>query len=115
MDEFFKITPNFDENQASVTGNTEEEENASGNTNDNADENSEANEINDKNKDKIFTIEFENKTLEYQETMNVDIENISSKNQHIWRSINEFIDDSYFKVVKLFPTEFLDQYRNNTN
>ena len=33
------MTPTFDENQASVTGDTEEEENASENTTDDADEN----------------------------------------------------------------------------
>ena len=36
-------TPKFDKNQASVTGNTEEEENVGEETNDDADENSEAN------------------------------------------------------------------------
>ena len=40
----FKRTPNFDENQASVTGNTEEEENSTEDTNDDPDENTEANE-----------------------------------------------------------------------
>ena len=45
-------------------------------------------------------------TMEYQETMNLDIENSSSTNQSSWRSIHEVIDYSYFKVVKLFPTPF---------
>ena len=39
MDELFKITPKFDEKQASVTGNTEDEENSAENTADDADEN----------------------------------------------------------------------------
>ena len=39
MDKFFKITPKFDEKQASVTGNTEKEENATKKITDNADEN----------------------------------------------------------------------------
>ena len=55
------------------------------------------------------------KTLEYQETMNVDIGNIASKNQQVWRSIYEIIDDSYFKVVRLFPTKFSNQCKNNQN
>ena len=47
--------------------------------------------------------------------MNVDIENIASTNRKFWRSIYEVIDDYYFKVVKLFPTIFLNQCRNNPN
>ena len=41
--------------------------------------------------------------------MNLGIENIASTNQQIWRSIYEVIHDDYFKVVKLFPRELLDQ------
>ena len=55
------------------------------------------------------------RTLEYQEKMNVDIENIASIKQPFWRSIYEVIDDSYFEVVKLFPTTFLNQCKNNPN
>ena len=40
--------------------------------------------------------------------MNLDIENIDSINQQIWRSIYEVIHDDYFKAVTLFPTQFLD-------
>ena len=29
--------------------------------------------------------------------------------------IYEVIDHSYFSATKLFPTEFLDQFRNNQN
>ena len=43
--------------------------------------------------------------------MNVDIENIASKKQPFWRSIYEVIDESYFRVVKLFPTKVLNQYK----
>ena len=57
----------------------------------------------------MITIEDEKKTLEYQETINLNIENIASTSQNIWRSIYEVIGDSYFNVVKLFPTELLDQ------
>ena len=46
--------------------------------------------------------------MEYFETMNLDIENISITSQQIWRSINEVIHDDYFKAVKLFLTQFLD-------
>ena len=38
IDEFLKITPKFDENKASVTRNTEEEENSAERTTDDADE-----------------------------------------------------------------------------
>ena len=53
--------------------------------------------------------------MEYQETMNLDIETIASKKQPFWRSIYEVIDDSYSEIVKLFPTTLLDQYRDFTN
>ena len=56
----------------------------------------------------MVTIEEERNTLEYQEGMNLDIENIASTSQWIWRSIYEFIHDDYFKSVKLFPTKFID-------
>ena len=56
IDDFFKGTPVVDENQASVTGNTQEEENASEKTRYDADENIEENEIIHKNKDKVVTI-----------------------------------------------------------
>ena len=47
--------------------------------------------------------------------MNVDIQNIDSKKQPFWRSIYEFIDDSFFEETKLFPTKVLNQCRNNAN
>ena len=48
----------------------------------------------------VITIEEEKNTLEYQETMNVDIENVASKIQPFWRSIYEVIDTSYFERKK---------------
>ena len=51
----------------------------------------------------------------YQETMNVDIENIVSKKQQFWRPIYEVIEDSYFEETKLFLTNVLNQCRNNPN
>ena len=62
----------------------------------------------------VVTVKEEKKTLKYQEKMNVDIENISSKKTS-WRSIYEVIDNSYFEVTKLFPTTFLNQCINNPN
>ena len=56
----------------------QEKENVSEDTNDDADVNTEANKINDNIKDIVVKFTEEKKTLEYQETMNVDIENISS-------------------------------------
>ena len=44
----------------------------------------------------MVTIEEEINTLEYQETVNLDIENIDSSSQNIWISIYEVIDDTYF-------------------
>ena len=64
--ELCKRTPKFDEKQASVTGNTEEDKSAAKNTIDDADENAEEKEIINKDKEKVVTIEEEKKTLEYQ-------------------------------------------------
>ena len=55
------------------------------------------------------------KTLEHQETMNVEIENIAITKQPFWISIYEVIDDSYFEVVNLFPKTFKNQCKNNPN
>ena len=52
-----------------------------------------------------------NKTLEYQEIFHFDIEEITNIYQQVWILIYEVIHDDYFKVVKLFPREFLDQYK----
>ena len=41
--------------------------------------NAEANKVDDKNNDMVVTIEEEKKTLEYSETFNVYIDNISSR------------------------------------
>ena len=54
----------------------------------------------------MVTIEHEKKNLEYQETMNFDIENISSSCQQIWITIYEVIQGDYFKAEKCFTTEF---------
>ena len=56
----------------------------------------------------MVTIEEARTTLEYQETTNLDIENIDSTSQQIWRSIYEVIHDDYFKAVELFPAQYLD-------
>ena len=102
------MTPKFDEKESSVSGNIEEDKNTAKNTTEDADKNSGDNEIIRKYEGKVVTIEDESNTLEYQETMNLDIENISSTNQKNWRSIYEGLHDDYFKAVKLFPTQFLD-------
>ena len=47
--------------------------------------------------------------------MNADVENIASKKQQFWRPIYEVVDNSYFEATKLFPTNVLDQCRNNPN
>ena len=51
----------------------------------------------------FVAMEEEKKTLEHQETMNVEIENIFSKKQPFWRPIYEVIEYSYFEETKLFP------------
>ena len=57
INDFFKITPKFDESQASVNGNTEEEKNAAKKTTDDAEKNTEENERIHKDKDKVVTTE----------------------------------------------------------
>ena len=52
--------------------------------------------------------------MKYQETMNVEVENIASKKQPFLRPIYEVIQNSYFAATKIF--QFLkDQWRNNPN
>ena len=63
----------------------------------------------------IITIKKYNNTLEYQETINGDIENITSKKEQFWKSIYEVIDYSYFGVVNFFPKLFLNQCKYNPN
>ena len=68
-----------------------------------------------KKRKKLVTIEEERNTLEYQETMDLGIENIASTSQQILRSIYELIYYSYFKAVRLFPTQFLDYCKKRTS
>ena len=56
--------------------------------------------------ERVFTIEEERNTSEYQETMNLDIENIANTSQQIWISIYEVIDDLYFKAVNYLQHNF---------
>ena len=60
----------------------------------------------------MVTIEEEINTLEYQETMNLDIENVASTSQQTCRSIYKVINDDFFKAVKLFTAQFLDHCKN---
>ena len=53
--------------------------------------------------------------MEYQETINLEIENIASTNQEIWRSIYEVIHDNCFKAVKLFLSKLVNQCKYNPN
>ena len=75
----------------------------------------EANTSGDKNKGMVVIMKEESNNLGYQETRNVDIENISSKKQPFWRSIYEVIENSYFEETTLFRTNNLNQCRNNPN
>ena len=54
----------------------------------------------------VVTMKEYKKTLEYQETLSIDIVNIASKKQPFWRPIYEVIENSYFEETKLFPTNF---------
>ena len=44
----------------------------------------------------IISIEEEHKTLEYQETMKLDVENITKSKKTIWRPIYEVIHAPFF-------------------
>ena len=61
----------------------------------------------------VVSIEEDQKTLEYQETMNVYGENIANKKQNIWIPIYKVIEKSVFVATKHFLTEFLHRYNNN--
>ena len=63
----------------------------------------------------VVTIVEDNNTLKYQETINVDVENIASKNLSFWRPIDEVIENSYFEATNLLPAKDLDQCRDHRN
>ena len=49
--------------------------------------------LNENSNNMVVTIEEEKNTFEYQETMNVDVENIANKKQKFWRPIYEVVDN----------------------
>ena len=63
----------------------------------------------------MVKIEEEGKTLKYQETMNLEIENIAITNKQVWRSVYDEIHDEYFKAVKLFPAQCSDHCKKRTS
>ena len=65
----------------------EEEEQESKEANYDANLNAEADEIYENNNDVFTSIEEDQKIIEYQETVNVDIENISSNNKKLKNNI----------------------------
>ena len=62
----------------------------------------------------FISIEEEQNTLEYQETMNVDVENIANNNNEIRDQYTKLLI-IHFCSNKTFPTELLDQCINNPN
>ena len=74
---------------------TEEQEAEEGN--DDSDVNTVANKIDKDNNGMIISMEKEQKTLEYQETMKVEVENISKNKKAIWRPIYEVIHAPFLK------------------
>ena len=61
----------------------------------------------------VVTMKKVKMTLEYQETMNVDIGNIASTKKTFGISIYEVIDDSQFEAVIYFLTIFLTNVKNS--
>ena len=57
----------------------------------------------------VVTIKEDKKTLEYKETMNVNIE------KKIGDKYMKLLIIRFLKETKLFPTAFLNQCRNNPN
>ena len=55
----------------------------------------------------IILVVEEQKTVGYQETMEVDVDNISKK-KNIWRPIYEGIDASFLEETDIFPQHCLD-------
>ena len=62
----------------------------------------------------VVLIEEDQKTLEYQKAINVDIENIANKKM-FRRPIYEVIDNSFFAATKMLSTEISDKCKNNPN
>ena len=54
----------------------------------------------------VVTMKEDEKTLEYQETMNVYIENIASKKHSFWRPIYEIIDIHILKKQNYFQQHY---------
>ena len=69
-------------------------------SNDVADVNTESNKIDEDKNGMIISMEEEQKTLEYQETMKVDVENIAKNKTINWRPKYEVIDTSFFVETK---------------
>ena len=78
IDDFFKITSNFDGKETSVSRKTEEEKNTAKTTTDDDDEIAGDNERIHKDKGKLVTMEENRNTFEYYEAMNLEIENIAN-------------------------------------
>ena len=63
----------------------------------------------------INAMEDEQKTMEHQEIMKVDVKNITKNKKYIWRPIYEFIADSFFEERDIFPQASLELFKNNPN
>ena len=48
-------------------------------------------------------MEEEKKIVEYQETLKVDVKNISKNKKSIWRPTYEVIDVTFFEETDIFP------------
>ena len=110
---FFKMTPVVDDIQASVTVNTIEQSDSEGgknpiflqeseDANNDTGVNAEENKSMKTTKHMVVSIEEEQKTLEYQETMKLDVENIANNNNNKWILIYEVIDNSCFAAKNIF-------------
>ena len=53
-----------------------------------------------------ISIKEEQDTLEYQETLKLDVKNVSIDKKTIWIPINEFIDDPFLKKLIFFHRLF---------
>ena len=51
-------------------------------------------------------MEEDQKTLEYQETVKLDVKSIAKNKKNIWRPIYKGIDTSFFEEKNIFPQYF---------
>ena len=61
------------------------------------------------------SMEEDQQTAKYQNTLKVDVKNIAKNKTTTWRPIYEVIDTSFFEETNIFTQALLDLCENNPN